>query len=826
MLVAAAAFVLCVQDPSPAPIVVREVLAVGALSRRARSALYADPVESAIARGAFSPPVEGGAVRAAGGAERTWTRVAAGEDGWFSSREFRGGYAFATVEIPEAGAWMLDLRGASTAWVDGEPHAGDVYTNGLTRIPLALTAGRHELLFRGGRGRLYAAFERAPAPVYFEDRDRTLPHVIRGEGGEVVAGQIVANATGSLLRGLRIRARLGDVSLETEVPAIGPASFRKCVVRVPNLTPPDGGAAQVALELVDAAGEVLHATGFELAVRGAHDKHVRTFVSRIDGSVQYYGVTPPPARAEGEVAPAERPGLALSLHGAGVEGAGQANSYAQKPDLFVVAPTNRRAFGFDWEDWGRMDAIEVLELAEGRFGTDPRRTWLTGHSMGGHGTWQVGAQFPGRFAAIAPSAGWREFWTYGGQPDFGGDDPVGQMLVRALSPSRTRLLDQNYRNVGVYILHGDRDDNVPVTEARAMRARLAEYHPNFAYYEQPGAGHWWGNACVDWPPLFEFLRRNTIPEPTAWRRVEFVTANPAINSRCSWVRVEAQVVPLEPTRVAATIDPAARKITVEAENLARVAFDLWAYAAPQPNSKPLLPTGEPVTIEVEGTSVQLAFEDTSQPLRIERLGDGAWRPAARFDPRRKGPHRAGPFKEAFQDRMVFVYGTQGSAEMNAWAFQKARYDHETWRYRGNGAVEVIADVDFDPADYADRGVILYGSRTQNAAWPKVLADASFDVEDGRLRIGDRTLTGDSLALLAVHPRRDSDVASVAVIAGTGLPGAHTTDHLPYFVSGVAYPDWTVLDVTFLEEGLAGIQGAGFFGHDWRADGEGASAVWR
>lgn len=27
-------------------------------------------------------------------------------------------------------------------------------------------------------------------------------------------------------------------------------------------------------------------------------------------------------------------------------------------------PTNRRPYGFDWEDWGRMDALEVLEVAQ------------------------------------------------------------------------------------------------------------------------------------------------------------------------------------------------------------------------------------------------------------------------------------------------------------------------------------------------------------------------------------------------------------------------------------------------------------------------------
>ena len=86
-------------------------------------------------------------------------------------------------------------------------------------------------------------------------------------------------------------------------------------------------------------------------------------------------------------------------------GSGQARCYAPKSWGHVVAPTNRRRFGFDWEDWGRMDAMEVLEEAQARFGTDPRRTYLTGHSMGGHGTWNLGAHFPDRFAAIAPICG-------------------------------------------------------------------------------------------------------------------------------------------------------------------------------------------------------------------------------------------------------------------------------------------------------------------------------------------------------------------------------------------------------------------------------------
>ena len=61
----------------------------------------------------------------------------------------------------------------------------------------------------------------------------------------------------------------------------------------------------------------------------------------------------------------------------------QANSYRSKSWGYIVAPTNRRPFGFDWQSWGRLDALESLADAKLRYGIDPTRVYLTGHSMGG-----------------------------------------------------------------------------------------------------------------------------------------------------------------------------------------------------------------------------------------------------------------------------------------------------------------------------------------------------------------------------------------------------------------------------------------------------------
>ena len=274
--------------------------------------------------------------------------------------------------------------------------------------------------------------------------------------------------------------------------------------------------------------------------------------------------------------------------------------FARSQGLYVVAPTNRRPYGFDWEDWGRLDAIEVLEHAERTFQTDPQQTYLTGHSMGGHGTWHLGVTFPDRFAAIAPSAGWISMWSYAGAKRTTSASPIDELMARALGPSDTLALSRNLARLGVYMLHGDADDNVPVGQARQMRKALGEFHPDFAYHEQQGAGHWWGNACVDWPPLIAFLADHKIPAPDQVRKIDFVTASPAVSSRAHWLSIESQIKALLPSTVHLELEPEHRRFRGTTENVARLALDLGRAL---PDAKDAVP----IQIETRRTEVTPSF---------------------------------------------------------------------------------------------------------------------------------------------------------------------------------------------------------------------------
>lgn len=746
------------------------------------------------------------------GTERRWRRLVADSEGRFQDRALRGGWAFANFESPDERVLLLEARGHRHVRVNGVPRGGDLYDLGTVRLPILVRQGHNELLFRGGRGVLEARLALPPAPVYFESLDRTLPDAVRGESDPLLVGLVVTNATRRWLRGLSVVSRPGDpraVSVGAE--PLAPLSRRQVAALIQ--ADPAAGEAELhaPLALLDADGGVLAETEVRLVVREPGELQVRTYLSPVDRSVQAWAVRPP-----SEPPPdGERIGIVLTLHGAGVDARRQAGCYAPRPGVAFVAPTNRRPFGFDWEVWGRRDALDVLDEATRLLDADPARTWLTGHSMGGHGTWNLGGQCFPRFAAIAPSAGWIDFWSYAGAPRALDPTPVEALLARAANPSRTTLFERNWLLGGVYVLHGDADDNVPVQEARAMRARLGRFHPDFAYYESPGAGHWWGNQCMDWPPLVDFLLRHRIPADHRSPHVEFVTASPRICSRARWVAIEDQLRPLAPSRVVADLDPRARRITATTENVTRLAFELADWVREAEGAAPPLAADAPLEVVLDGETLgPQPWPGAGTRLGFRREEGGAWRREDRPPAGWRGPARYGPFQQVFDRAVVLVAGTLGTPEEDAWALSRARLDAEVFAYRGNGAPPIELDVDFDFEANRDRNVVLYGNADTNACWARLLGDSPLQVRTGEATVGRRRFAGLDLVALLVRPRPGSEVALVGAIAPTGPVGARAGERLPLFVSGVAYPDWTLLSAEFLDRGSAGVLGCGYWRSDW------------
>ena len=77
---------------------------------------------------------------------------------------------------------------------------------------------------------------------------------------------------------------------------------------------------------------------------------------------------------------------------------------------------------------------------------------------------------------------------------------------------------------------------------------------------------------------------------------------------------------------------------------------------------------------------------------------------------------------------------------------------------------------------------------------------------------------DNLAALLVRPTTDG-TRLVGVVGATGPAGRRAATLPPYFVSGIAYPDWTVFDATAPAAAFSAVRAGGFFGHDWSLDAE-------
>ncbi len=805
-----------------------DALRLPPLGKGARSAIREDPVEARIVRGTWRPPTEGEAVVGSAGKQGTWTKVTPGPDGAFEGEPFTGGvYLSFRVTSERERVAVLEASGHDFAYVNGELRPGDPYGHGFLELPVLLRAGVNEVLVRSSRGRFAGRLVEPPAEVFLLEGDGTWPELPlateedAGLRGPELAGVVVVNATRAPLSGWFVRARVEswDRPLGWRVPAIPALSARKVTVHLaPTVIAMKPGPVKATVELarsgaVDAPAVASMTRRVECVE--AASRRVFTFASGIDGSVQTYAVTPrarPPAKGAVDGA------LVLSLHGASVEAPSQAAAYAPKSWATIVCPTNRRPFGFDWEDWGRLDAMEVLEQAIATIPHDPARRYLTGHSMGGHGTWHLGVTYPDRFAAVGPSAGWVSFFSYGGAPA-GQEDPVAGLLRRAAGTSDTLVLATNLAPLGVYALHGDADDNVPVSEARAMVERLRAFHHDVTLFEQKGAGHWWdasdepGADCVDWAPMFDLFARRRRPALAEVREVDFVTMNPGVSATSAWATIEAQERPLLPSRVRLRCDAGKRRFVGTVENVLALSLDVSH-----------LPPGAPIEVRIEGAfRATVPWPTGAARITFDRLR-GGWEGVDALGAGRKTPARAGPFKDAFRHRFQLVHGTRGTPEENAVLAAKARQDAELWWYRANGAVDVIADVDFEPRNGRDLSVVLYGNADTNAQWGALVGDGPVEVRRGSVRIGTRTIAGDDLACLFVRPRAGSAVGCVAVVAGTGVVGQRLLDRMPYLASGVGLPDVTVFGAEMLDKGAVGVRAAGFFGPTWGLDG--AEILWR
>ena len=180
-------------------------------------------------------------------------------------------------------------------------------------------------------------------------------------------------------------------------------------------------------------------------------------------------------------------------------------NFGEDVGSIVVAPEGRGT-SLWYTGKGLVDFLEVWDDVFKTFSVNDDRVYVSGHSMGGFGTYLLTMLFPDRFAAGAPVAGpvTQGAWTgadFEGCDDMKFDEYTPCYIDANNSRPRdqhTRKLLENLRHVPLAILHGNLDELVPYSGVARQAERLAQLgyrfrlysFPNYEHYSHPVVDQW------------------------------------------------------------------------------------------------------------------------------------------------------------------------------------------------------------------------------------------------------------------------------------------------------------------------------------------------
>jgi hypothetical protein len=302
-------------------------------------------------------------------------------------------------------------------------------------------------------------------------------------------------------------------------------------------------------------------------------------------------------------------GLVVCLHGAGFTGEAYLERWqARLGEEYVLAcPTAPMG---DWFTRGAEELVlATIRSVQRRYHIDQDRIFLTGMSNGGIGAWVIGMHDAPLFAGIAPMAGG---------------------LDRVLMPFLANL-----RSTPIYIIHGAKDQVMPVELSRTITKELTRLGYPFVYREHDrehpmAGGHYFPREEL--PELVTWLnaqRRNSLPtsvtvvreashfQPFGWVRIDATDAIAAFSEDLVSKR-DDKIKRQEYARLDASI-VAPNRIEVRVERVQRYSLFLNEQLIDSSKSLVVLTNGQvsfegPVTPSLETLLRQARLQQDSRQL--------------------------------------------------------------------------------------------------------------------------------------------------------------------------------------------------------------------
>jgi poly(3-hydroxybutyrate) depolymerase len=181
--------------------------------------------------------------------------------------------------------------------------------------------------------------------------------------------------------------------------------------------------------------------------------------------------------------------LVLFLHGLGESG--NDNRYqlvGQTGALVFAAETNQLEHpsfmaapqcpvGFSWADSSiRLRVFGMINALKAEFSLDTNRFYITGLSLGGNGTWDYIAQYPGMYAAAVPMSGW-------------GNSALASRMTQ----------------IAIWNFHAANDSTVDASNSRSMIGAIRRLGGNPIYTEYANGGHVIWTPAYNTPVLMEWV---------------------------------------------------------------------------------------------------------------------------------------------------------------------------------------------------------------------------------------------------------------------------------------------------------------------------------
>jgi dienelactone hydrolase len=392
---------------------------------------------------------------------------------------------------------------------------------------------------------------------------------------------------------------------------------------------------------------------------------------------------------------------------------------------------------------GDQDVVRAIQLAKERFNIDEDRVYLTGDSMGGWGTWNVGTRHPDLFAALAPI--------------FGGVDYHSQLSEEALA--KLTLLErylqekqsswsmaESLLNMPILVNHGDVDQSVNVEYSRYGVRLLERWGYNVRYVEHPGYGHEDLNVMGD--VINWFLEHRREPHPT---RVRLHSAE-LRNASAYWARIDQAAKPGDFMTLDAEIaDP--NTIRLDTRNVEAVTLS--------PVSA-LIDPARPVRVNWNGVPREVAFD--AGRLRLVSAVEAA-------GPLEKNSRIAGPLGDVLTTPFAIVTGTSASdPEMKQICERKAAAMAASWKNWQRQPPRVFKDSELSDADAARYSLVLIGGPDDNLIARKLAGKIPLEISADHVKIGPRSFPVSDARVELIYPNPLNAERYVVVIAATSAAG--------------------------------------------------------